>query len=401
MSIARSELVAIGDRRDDLVAGRGADRGDRVVVGRLGERDDELAVVEVDGQRQRACARVSAGISVGASWWIGVSRKSTNRMPIVLGERRGQVLARRRARGAAARPAAAAAAARLRRARARGRHARARDGRRASLRTDGLDWRASDDLLRRLRRLTSPYRRARRAEPRPDRLGSSDGSAVSAVDRRKAQAATPRRRRTSDDDAEDLLEARSGPCRPCAGRRRGGVIMPCMIGDLLDVLGRAALDDQPLDLLGDRASPRAARTGPGSRSAPHGRAADRPGTASATRRRRAPRSASRASTSSASVGWYGSLHLSHSRRASRWATTQSSALRRRGTARRPSRRAACGVDAASLVCSVESTRWPVSAASIAMLRGLAVADLTDEHDVGVGTQDRAQRRRRTSGRPWG
>jgi hypothetical protein len=49
-------------------------------------------------------------------------------------------------------------------------------------------------------------------------------------------------------------------------------------------------------------------------------------------------------------------------------------------------------DGASLVCSVDSTRWPVSAASMAMWRGLLVADLAEQHDVGVRAQDRAQRR---------
>ena len=52
MSIARSEFGAVGDGRDDLVTGRGADRGNRTVVGRLCERDDELAFLEVDRQRQ-------------------------------------------------------------------------------------------------------------------------------------------------------------------------------------------------------------------------------------------------------------------------------------------------------------------------------------------------------------
>ncbi len=45
---------------------------------------------------------------------------------------------------------------------------------------------------------------------------------------------------------------------------------------------------------------------------------------------------------------------------------------------------------ASLVCSVESTRWPVSAALTAMLRGFRVADFADQDDVGVLAQERAQ-----------
>ena len=48
------------------------------------------------------------------------------------------------------------------------------------------------------------------------------------------------------------------------------------------------------------------------------------------------------------------------------------------------------VPAALLVCSVESTRWPVSAAWMAISRGLDVADLADHDDVGVLAQDRAQ-----------
>ena len=46
--------------------------------------------------------------------------------------------------------------------------------------------------------------------------------------------------------------------------------------------------------------------------------------------------------------------------------------------------------AASLVWSVESTRWPVSAAWIAISRRLEVADLADHDDVRVLAQDRAQ-----------
>ena len=45
---------------------------------------------------------------------------------------------------------------------------------------------------------------------------------------------------------------------------------------------------------------------------------------------------------------------------------------------------------ASLVCSVESTRWPVSAALTAMRRRLAVADFADEDDVRVLPQERPQ-----------
>jgi hypothetical protein len=46
--------------------------------------------------------------------------------------------------------------------------------------------------------------------------------------------------------------------------------------------------------------------------------------------------------------------------------------------------------AASFVCRVESTRWPVSAAWIALAGGLGVADLADHDDVGILPQDGAQ-----------
>ena len=49
--MARGELVPVGDRGDDLVAGCGADGAERVVVGRFGEGDDELVALEVDGER--------------------------------------------------------------------------------------------------------------------------------------------------------------------------------------------------------------------------------------------------------------------------------------------------------------------------------------------------------------
>ena len=50
------------------------------------------------------------------------------------------------------------------------------------------------------------------------------------------------------------------------------------------------------------------------------------------------------------------------------------------------------VPGASLVCSVESTRWPVRAALTADLGGLEVADLADHDDVRVLPQEAAQGR---------
>ena len=57
--------------------------------------------------------------------------------------------------------------------------------------------------------------------------------------------------------------------------------------------------------------------------------------------------------------------------------------------------------AASLVCSVESTRWPVRRGLDGDLRGLEVANLADHDDVGVLAQDGAQRGAQRSGRSWG
>jgi len=54
------------------------------------------------------------------------------------------------------------------------------------------------------------------------------------------------------------------------------------------------------------------------------------------------------------------------------------------------------VEGASLVWSVETRRWPVSAASMAILGGLLVADLSDENHVGIHAQVAAQGARKTS-----
>ena len=49
------------------------------------------------------------------------------------------------------------------------------------------------------------------------------------------------------------------------------------------------------------------------------------------------------------------------------------------------------VSAASIVCSVEKTRWPDSAAWSAVVRGLGVAELADQDHVRVLAQHAAQR----------
>ncbi len=70
------------------------------------------------------------------------------------------------------------------------------------------------------------------------------------------------------------------------------------------------------------------------------------------------------------------------------APTRVELIRKRSTPR-SSRRVMA--EAASLVCRVEKTRWPVSAAWIGVLGGLEVADLADHDDVRVLAQDVAQR----------
>jgi len=52
------------------------------------------------------------------------------------------------------------------------------------------------------------------------------------------------------------------------------------------------------------------------------------------------------------------------------------------------------VDGASFVCSVETSKWPVSAASTAMPAVLVVADFTDEDDVRVHAEVAAERARK-------
>ena len=81
---------------------------------------------------------------------------------------------------------------------------------------------------------------------------------------------------------------------------------------------------------------------------------------------------------------------SHNRRTSRWASTprRPATTRYGSTPISTSRR---GVEAESLVCSEASTRCPVSDASTAMIAVSLVADLADQHDVGVGAEQRPQR----------
>ena len=55
---------------------------------------------------------------------------------------------------------------------------------------------------------------------------------------------------------------------------------------------------------------------------------------------------------------------------------------------------------AEFVCSVDSTRCPVSEACTAISRGFEVADFADHHDVRILAQDRAQAARERHARPW-
>ena len=48
------------------------------------------------------------------------------------------------------------------------------------------------------------------------------------------------------------------------------------------------------------------------------------------------------------------------------------------------------VEGASLVCRVESTRWPVSAALVEISAGFVVADLADQDDVRILAQEGTQ-----------
>ncbi len=85
----------------------------------------------------------------------------------------------------------------------------------------------------------------------------------------------------------------------------------------------------------------------------------------------------------------GCLHFGQSMRISRWAMIAWIELATRNGLTPMSIRRVIA-DGASLVCSVENTRWPVSAAWIAMSADLAVADLADEDDVRRLTQHRPQ-----------
>ena len=68
---------------------------------------------------------------------------------------------------------------------------------------------------------------------------------------------------------------------------------------------------------------------------------------------------------SSSLGWYSSRHSLQTRRTRRWAITAISELdTRNGSTPISTRRVTA--PAASLVCTVENTRWPVSEASMAI-----------------------------------
>src|SRR6266540_6571093 len=90
-----------------------------------------------------------------------------------------------------------------------------------------------------------------------------------------------------------------------------------------------------------------------------------------------------AAASSSTVGEYSCLHQSHSRLASRCARTQSTDEPTRNGSIPISVRRVTALGA-SLVCSVESTRWPVSAASTASCAVRSeehTSELQSHHDL--------------------
>ena len=166
---------------------------------------------------------------------------------------------------------------------------------------------------------------------------------------------------------------------------------PLHHGGLLEVLGGAALDDQALDLLGHEhhlvEREPALVAGAAAR-----RAADARGAASATRRRRGPPSASPTS-----------MQLGLGRLVRVLALVAQPAGEPLGDhaveRARDEERLDAHLDEPQRgrrgVVGVQRRQHHVTGERGLDRddRGLAVADLTDEHDVGVGTQDRPQRRR--------
>ena len=207
--------------------------------------------------------------------------------------------------------------------------------------------------------------------------------------RRERRLRRPRRGPLHEHAASSSTEVM--PCmtlsRPSSHRPR----IPPSWAALLDLLATRTLGREPLQVvvhhhqLEDADPPLVARCGCSAGSPSGGRAPARRAARSARARCGPP-------TSSSRVGVYISQQCVQSFRARRWASTAVTAepVRNGSTPISLRRVSALG---ASFVCSVESTKWPVSADSIEIFAVSDVADLADHDHVGVGAQDRPQRAR--------
>ena len=166
-----------------------------------------------------------------------------------------------------------------------------------------------------------------------------------------------------DDDARDLFDARHA-LEHLVDAVLAQDLHALRLGHSRYLIGTLALDREPTDRLADHhhlIHPHAALVaGVVAARAAHRLVERRPSPVVDR-----PRAGSRCFLSISWVGSYGSLHSLQSRRARRWASTQSTAEAvRKGSMPISVRRESA--PGASLVCRVQSTRWPVSADSIAI-----------------------------------